>query len=301
MGTLVKVRVPGTTANCGPGFDSIGMACTIYNELELTLSGRERLSIEVCGEGAGMIPCDEHNIALQAIQAVLTRVGTKERGIVLRMENTIPLARGLGSSAAAIVAGLVAANVATGNQLSREEIFNMATQIEGHPDNVAPALYGGITLSVVEGKNAHCLNFTPPAELKLVVAIPAFGLSTQVARQVLPDAVSLEDAVFNISRAALLIGALTQGKLDFLQYALPDRIHQPYREKLIPGMAAVFQSAIQAGALGAAISGAGPCLVAFTRQNCDTIGEAMVAAFEKHEVVSRYIVMDIDLRGAVVI
>ena len=301
MPNAVKIRVPGTTANCGPGFDTVGMACTIYNELQLSLSVEGKVLIEVSGEGRGIIPEDERNIALQAVKGVLEKIGQPYQGIHLKMNNCIPLARGLGSSAAAIVAGLFAANAATGNTLTKDEILNMATAIEGHPDNVAPAIFGGITVSVMQGTNAECLRFVPPKKLMMVVAVPEFTLSTKTARQVLPAMVPRKDAVFNISRVALLVGALCKGEFQYLQCAFSDRIHQPYREKLIPGMQDVFQSAVNSGALGAAISGAGPCLIAFTEQKEDIIGGAMVAAFAKNNIKAHYMVLNIDLDGAKII
>ncbi|MCX7781882.1 MAG: homoserine kinase, partial [Negativicutes bacterium] len=262
----VKVRVPGTTANCGPGFDAVGIACTIYNELELTLMPGEGIDIEVYGEGSVAIPKDDRNIAYQAVKTVLKRVNAPSYAIKIRMWNNIPMARGLGSSAAAIVAGLTAANTATGNTLSKQEILEIATAIEGHPDNVAPAIYGGVSVSAMEGDKVHSLRFTP-AGLRMVVAVPEFGLSTKSARQVLPRALPFKDAIFNISRAALFVAAIAQGEYHLLRHALEDKVHQPYREKLIPGMQAVFAAAKNAGAYGAAISGAGSCLIAFTDSN----------------------------------
>lgn len=305
MAITVKVEVPGTTANCGSGFDAVGMACTIYNDFELTLTDKEGFSLKVSGEGAGAIPENDRNIALQAIKMVFGKIGRSFPGIYIKMHNRIPLARGLGSSAAAIVAGLVAANAATGSMLTSQEIFDMATQIEGHPDNVAPAIFGGITVSTVSGENhekkAHCLRFIPNKPLKLIVAVPDFKLSTKAARQVLPETVPLKDAVFNISRVALLIGALSQGEFEHLGYALEDKIHQPYREKLIPGMQDVFAAAKENGALGAAISGAGPCLIAFAENNTKQIGDAMVNAFEKHNVTASYYELSLDANGAKVV
>lgn len=298
MPKTVKVCVPGTTANCGPGFDAVGIACTIYNELELTLNRSDKLNIEILGEGRGVIPSDEQNIVWQAVQAVLARTGKSYHGAHIKMTNNVPLARGLGSSAAAIVAGLVAANAAVGGPLSKQQLFELATEFEGHPDNVAPAIFGGITLSAVYQEKAHCLRFLPPGVLEMVVAIPAFNLSTKAARQVLPETVAYQDAVFNISRTALLIGALSQGAFGHLQCALEDRIHQPYREALIPGMRDVFQAANRQGAYGSAISGAGPCLIAFTQQNAAPIGEAMVAAFKANNIDATYVILHIDQAGA---
>lgn len=302
----VKVRIPGTTANCGPGFDSVGIACTIYNSLELSVSEASGLTIEVSGEGAGAIPHSEKNIVWQAARVVFTQVGFVYGGIRIRMDNAIPLARGLGSSAAAIVGGLVAANAISGNQLTRQQLFELATEMEGHPDNVAPALFGGITLSTVaagsEGSSqAHHLRFLPPAPLSMIVAVPDFTLSTRASRQVLPQTVSLQDAVFNVSRTAILIGALCKGEFQHLQYALEDKLHQPYRQKLVPGMPEVFQAALANGALGAAISGAGPCLIAFAVSRETAIGDAMVAAFGRHQIKAGYHVLSIDPDGAKII
>ncbi len=301
MSVTVKVRVPGTTANCGPGFDAVGIACTIYNDLELTLTEKGRLIIEVEGEGKDNIPTDEKNIVWQVIQSVLQKAGKQYNGIHIKMINQIPLSRGLGSSAAAIVAGLFAANEATGNTLSKDELLDMATAVEGHPDNVAPAILGGVVTSVMQGDHAQYLRFLPPAKLSMIVAIPNFNLSTHMARQVLPDSVPFQDAIFNISRTALVIGALCQGEFHHLRYALEDKIHQPYRQHLIPGMQQVFDAAIQHGALGVALSGAGPCLIAFSQEHCNEIGAGMVQAFGLHHIKARYLVLDIDSKGAHVI
>jgi len=295
-----KVRVPGTTANCGPGFDALGMACTVYNELELVLSEQGNLEIEVEGEGRQIIPRDERNIAFQAVGRVLERVGLRHKfqGVRISMRNNIPLARGLGSSAAAIVAGLVAANAATGNQLEAGEVLNLAAELEGHPDNVAPALLGGITVSVMSGGRAQTLRFQPPDGLALVVAVPEFVLPTKTARQALPQSVPFQDAVFNVSRTGLLVGALCTGQLDYLRLALEDRLHQPYRQRLIPGMRDVFAAALEDGALGVAISGAGPSLVAFSSGKAEAIGTAMVEAFQRHKIKASYTVLNVDKEGA---
>jgi len=295
----VKVKVPGTTANCGPGFDSLGIACNLYNELELTLRKKGNLVIEIRGEGAQNIPCDGRNVVWKSIQYLLQRADLQYQGAYIKMLNRVPLSRGLGSSAAAIVAGLTAANYAIGNRFTSQEIFAMATDIEGHPDNVAPAIFGGMTLSILrkDGK-PECLSFFPKIDLQLIVTVPEFSLSTKAARKVLPAVVPLKDAVFNIGRAALLVGALCEGKTEFLEHAFEDCLHQPYREKLIPGMYDVFAAAVQSGALGAAMSGAGPCLIAFTENNGETIGKAMVEAFQKHDIKAKYLLLTIDKKGA---
>lgn len=302
MVNTVKIRVPGTTANCGPGFDAVGIACTIYNDLELTLHDEGGISLAVTGEGAGFIPADESNVVVKAIRMILNKTGHQEQGIKLTMLNNIPLARGLGSSAAAIVGGLVGANELTGRHFTKEDLLTMATTIEGHPDNVAPAIFGGITVSIMDNASVKYLRFLPPAAFSMIAVIPEFNLSTKAARKVLPETVPFADAVFNVSRTALLIGALCTGELKLLSHALEDRLHQPYREKLIPGMTQVLAAARQTGALGAALSGAGPCLLAFTEAgNTEMIGKAMVKAFSNYKVQARYHLLQIDQQGAVVI
>lgn len=300
LNRTIRVRVPGTSANCGPGFDAIGVACTIYNDLELTLKGEEGLVIEIEGEGAANIPADERNIVLRAIRTILKRAHREDevKGFHIRMTNHIPLSRGLGSSAAAIVAGLKAANALLGNRFSRRELLQMATNIEGHPDNVAPAIFGGFTISVVTRGRVECFSLMPRMPLKLVVAVPEFPLSTRLARSVLPEQVKMKDAVFNLSRAALLVAALTKGQPRFLRNAFADALHQPYREKLIPGMKDVFRDACRAGALGASLSGAGPCLIAYTLENEEAVGQAMVEAFREHEIEAHALQLSLDAHGA---
>ena len=300
LNRTIRVRVPGTSANCGPGFDAIGVACTIYNDLEVTLKGEEGLVIEIEGEGAATIPADERNIVLRAISTILKRAHREDevKGFHIRMTNHIPLSRGLGSSAAAIVAGLKAANALLGNRFSRRELLQMATNIEGHPDNVAPAIFGGFTISVVTRGRVECFSLMPRMPLKLVVAVPEFPLSTRLARSVLPEQVKMKDAVFNVSRAALLVAALTKGQPRFLRNAFADALHQPYREKLIPGMKDVFRAACRAGALGASLSGAGPCLIAYTLENEESVGQAMVEAFQEHEIEAHALQLSLDAHGA---
>lgn len=302
MADTVRVRVPGTTANCGPGFDAIGIACNIYNELELTLLEEDVISLEVEGEGSGLIAADKNNVVWQSIEKVLQRTGYMQyRGAKMNMINNVPLSRGLGSSAAAIVAGLAAANECVGGPLSKQDLLDMATEMEGHPDNVAPAIFGGMTVSVVENGVAKTLPISPALNLQLVVAIPGFNLPTKQARDVLPQEVSRQDAIFNLAHASLLVGAMCQGNAEMLRWALQDRLHQPYRIKLIPGMEDVLAAACEQGAIGAVLSGAGPCLIAFATANADRIGAGMTAAFARHSVNAVYRVLEIDKFGVQVI
>lgn len=297
----ITVRVPATTANCGPGFDAVGIACSMYNEISLSIHSSGGNIIEVNGLGKGHILCDERNIAFQAVKMVFDKFKKPVQDIRLSLTNRIPIARGLGSSAAAIVGGLVAANEITGRTLTKQDLLDMATAMEGHPDNVAPAILGGICVSVMQNRTTHTLTFAPTENLHLVVAVPEFTLSTRVARQVLPKSVLLKDAVFNVSRAALLVGALARGELSYLAYALDDKLHQPYRQKLIPGMEEAFAAAKKQGALGVTISGAGPALMAYTMENIDAVGQAMVDAFAGKGKPAAYHILQVDMEGAKVV
>jgi len=302
----VTVKVPGTSANCGPGFDCLGLAVKIYNELELTLLAENKLVIESQGEGADSIPADEKNIVWKSVRLLLERArkADKFQGALIKMKNQIPMSRGLGSSAAAIVAGLIAANEFVGNPFSRNDILRFATEIEGHPDNVAPAIFGGFTVSVVDKGQVQTFSFLPKLKLKLVVAVPNFQLSTRTARQVLPKTVPLKDAIFNISRASMLVAALVNGKEKFLSSAFDDALHQPYRKELVPGMSEVFNAAKKSGALGVALSGAGPCLIAFSAANKhieNEIAAEMVHTFKQNEVEANALILDLDTQGAKVV
>ncbi len=294
----VRVRVPGTTANCGPGFDSLGMACSIYNYVSIEERNDASIEIEVEGEGKESIPGPDHNIVVKAIQKVWEKVDYPSRGFRLTLENQIPLARGLGSSAAAIVGGLVAANALAGGKLSKAELLELATEMEGHPDNVAPALFGGLTIGFMENGKGKCLPILPSKPLTMVVAVPDFQLATKTARQVLPKEVPYSDALFNVSRTALLVGALCSGNYDFLTTALEDRLHQPYRKSLIAGFDAIIAAAKEAGAIGTALSGAGPCMISFTMSEPEKIGAAMVEAFQQAGVQACYHILTLDERGA---
>ncbi len=300
MTATVTVAVPATTANCGAGFDSLGMACNLYNHLTLTLSPGESLIIEGTGEGSDNIPHTRQNLIVRCVEQLLAAVGDKRRGIAIKFDNRIPLSRGLGSSSAAIVSGLYAANCLVEKPLSKQELLSLATAIEGHPDNVAPALFGGCTIAYMADGKANCLVYQPKQEVILVAAVPNFHLSTKKAREALPAAVPFGDAVYNASRSALLVGALLSGESAFLADALGDRLHQPYRAHLIPGMEAVFAAAKQAGADGAVISGAGPTLMAFVTAGAavaERVGEAMSAAFAKTGASTTIHRLSIDTQG----
>lgn len=293
---MVRVEVPATTANLGPAFDAVGMALQIYNvvEMEEAPSG---LVIEVEGQGADAVPGDESNLVYQAAKEVFDRVGYRPLGLRIKLVNNIPVASGLGSSAAAIIGGMAAANKLAGEKLTKSELLVMANAREGHPDNVAAALLGGIVVAVAHNNRVEHISFTPPKELRAVVAIPRFSMSTKAARGLLPSGVSFRDAVFNVGRTAFLVASLAKGNLEGLMLGTEDRLHQPYRSHLIPGMAEVLDAVRQAGAKGVALSGAGPTLIAFTAGSEAQVACAMRDTWAAQGVQAEIMVVKPDRHG----
>ena len=288
---MIRVKVPATVANLGPGFDCLGMALEFYNTVELheVPSG---LYIEVHGEGTELIPKNEQNIVYRAARRVFHKVGYTPTGIKIKLTNNVPVGKGLGSSASAIVGGVIAANVMSGEKLKEKDLLSLAAEIEGHPDNVAPALLGGIIVSVSLDGDVKYIKITPPSQLKCVVAVPDFCLSTKISREVLPQQVSFNDAVFNIGRAALLVASLQQGELSLLSVAMEDRMHQAYRSGLIPGMKKVMAAAKLAGARGVTLSGAGPTLIAFADNNMELIAKVMKDTFRQNGIMAKVFILN---------
>ena len=296
----VSIRVPATSANCGSGFDTLGLACTLYNEVTYEITSSRGFQLEVTGEGAEYLkPCGR-NLAFASFLRVWNEVTARERiGLKVTMHNRIPMSRGLGSSSSAIVAGIYAGNILSGNRFNDDELLGFATEIEGHPDNVAPALLGGFTISYMDGRKAHSLRVEPAKPLKFIAVVPERRLPTVLARQAIPKTVSHHDAVFNTSRASLLVGALLSGEYQYLASGLEDKLHQPYRAHLIPGLDDVFEAARKAGAYNAIISGAGSTVMAYADVNADheKIARAMQDAFLKNNEPCAYHILDLDLDG----
>ena len=256
----ITVRVPATTANIGPGFDSMGCALALYNYITCEVLPAGKLVITGCPEQYQ----NEENLAVQGYRAVLSRLGLPNEGLSLNIRAEIPVCRGLGSSAALIAGGAAAANLLHGSPLPPAELLKVTNEIEGHPDNLAPVIYGGLTASLVEDGKPRTVKLPLSPTLRWVAAIPNFELSTHLARAVLPKKVAFTDAVYNASHAAVLAGALGSGDRELIAMALRDRLHQPYREKLIPEYNKVKAAAEQCGAIAFCISGAGPTLLALT-------------------------------------
>lgn len=255
----VRVKVPGSTANLGPGFDTLGMALDLYTWIEMSTAAQTR--IHLLGSGMEGIPTDKSNLIYKVAQMVFDKVGVTHPELEISMYSDIPLTRGLGSSAAAIVGALACANALIGSPLSDDTLFQMSTALEQHPDNVGASLFGGLVVAFWDGERAEYIRVEPNEQLEVLVAIPHFQLSTEKARHVLPREQSLTNAVFNVGHSSVLVAALCTGRLDMIPRAMKDALHQPYRAPLVPGLAHILAEATNHGALGVALSGAGPTML----------------------------------------
>ncbi|MDR3091005.1 MAG: homoserine kinase [Clostridiales bacterium] len=271
---MVHVKIPATTANFGPGFDCVGMALRLYNHVwaEKTEGG---LVIETNTDGA---PADEANLVYRSIARFYEETGGRLYfGLRLIQKDNIPMTRGLGSSAACVAAGLCAANALSGRGLSRSDLALMAARIEGHPDNAAPAILGGLVVGAMGEDGLRCVSLGAKYldGLRFAAIIPDFTLATETARCVLPKEIPVGDAVFNISRAALLIAALAEKDYGKLAEAARDKIHQPSRTPLVPDMEEILGKAVGLGAYSAFLSGAGPTLIAIYDEGNRQFEEAL--------------------------
>ncbi|WP_457627406.1 homoserine kinase [Persephonella sp.] len=291
----LKVRVPATTANLGAGFDTFGLALTLYNEFEV--EEYDGVVIETYPKNP-FLEKPENNLFVQVLKYACEKRGKTFHGAKVKQTTNIPVARGLGSSATAIVAGILVSSAVSKTELTDERFFEIAYRFEPHPDNLLPAWKGGFITALVDEGRTYYQKLEFPTEIKAVVVVPDFELSTEKARSVLPESIPLKDGIFNLQRASLFIAALTSRNFELLKVAMDDRFHQPYRKKLIPGFDDVVTSAIESGAAGASLSGAGPTVLALATENFDGIGRAMVEAFNKNGISARYHVLEVDRSGA---
>jgi len=255
---MIRIQIPATSANLGAGFDALGLALNYYNYVNIEENDR----IEIRSLDGLDIPTDETNLVYDSAKSLYNICGHSLTGLTLEQVNNIPMARGLGSSSACIVAGLMGANTLLGSPLSSDDLVDLAAQIEGHPDNTAPALLGGIVTAVFDGKKVHWVRQEVFTTLKFIAIIPSFELKTEKARACIPKEIPHKDAVFNLSRAALFSASLLTGKFENLKTAVDDRLHQPFRIPLIPNANEVFDLAYTLGAYAVYISGAGPTIMA---------------------------------------
>ncbi len=291
---ITSLRVPASTSNLGAGFDTFGLALSLYNHF--TAQPWTVWDFEIEGEGQDL-PRDEKNLFAKVYLKACELFSEKPIPLRVRMKNHIPTARGLGSSATAIVAAIKLWEHFYGRSLTLEERLKIAFEFEPHPDNLLPAFLGGFLVCAV-GESVYYQKLDFPEDLKVVVCIPDFELSTKKAREVLKQGTSLRDAVYNIQRASLLVASLCKRNYQALREAVKDRLHQPYRKSLIPNFEEVLKSAYSEGALAVFLSGAGPTIASFCLEGEDRVGTAMVCAFQDANIPAKYMSLRVDQEGA---
>jgi len=291
---MIQLRVPATSANLGPGFDSFGIALNLYNEFIV-----KEKNEGVFPPGFSLLP--KKNLAAEAARLLAGYVKKELPDLEFAIRAQVPRARGLGSSATLTIAGLKAADTLLQTHLSDAELIALASQIEGHPDNAAPALMGGFVISIGDGKEIQFFRTLPPKPLQVVVGVPKFELQTAKSRQALPETISLKDAAFNVSRAGLLAAALISGEYDLLRKAMEDRLHQPYRKPLVPGLDKVMAAVLKKGALGTCLSGSGPTVLVFCQGRVGEIRQTIKNTWEKAGIAARTYHLQIAAGGTEVI
>jgi homoserine kinase len=296
----ILVKAPSTTANMGPGFDCLGMALDLWNEITVIPldNTAEGALVEVTGEGSGELAADENNLVYKSMEFLFKEASLEIPSFKLLCNNQIPLKRGLGSSAAAIAGGLVAANAMCDDVFSKQELLEMAATIEGHPDNVAAAVLGGLQLVVSDGPQIYTASIPVPDNIQAVIFVPEFTIATDDARRVLPDSVSRQDAIFNMGRLALLISGMGSNHPEYLSVATEDKIHQPYRQSLFPAMKLIFNAARAASALGVFLSGSGPTILALANEREMTIAYEMFDAARQADIEGKVDIVGTAVSGA---
>ncbi|HTX19758.1 MAG TPA: homoserine kinase [Bacteroidota bacterium] len=299
----MRIQIPASTSNIGPGFDTLGLALNRYLFLSASpKDGRGKSPlITVTGNGTEHIATDEKNLVYRGMLALAEAVDASTNAfkeLHLRLENGIPSCGGVGGSGAAIAGGIFLANELLKTRLTAEEMLRVAVELEGHPDNVSAALMGGLTINCFDDRELHCRSVKITAPIAVVTCSPNFQVLTQQARQILPREISLKDAVANIENVASLVAALIAGDIEALRYVTGDRLHERYRAGLIPGYEDVRKAALGAGALSFNISGSGPTVFCFATEKLDAIGAAMEKAFAAHGKMAKYEIMTIENEGA---
>lgn len=289
---MIRVKIPATSANIGPGFDCLGIAFNLYDVFEVE-EIENGLIIEGCSEEYK----NENNLVVISMKKCFKKIGYNYKGIRINMQCDLPVSRGLGSSAACILGGVIAANEIAGGVLNRDELLDIASGIEGHPDNLAPALYGGMTVSIMDNGKVYTEKIRISDEIVFYAIIPDFYLSTKKSRSVLPRVINYNDAVFNIGRTALLISALSSGNYEMLETACQDKLHELYRGNLINNYNDIKSKCRELGALGVFLSGAGPTIMSIVhRENNEfykRINDYLPVLKDKWEVKK----LDVDYRG----
>ena len=298
-GRRVSVRVPATTANLGPGFDTLGLALGFYDELEVSVREKPGATVKVIGVGQGTVPTDETNLIVTSMAFAFDKLGQKMPGVDLVAHNNIPHGRGMGSSGAAIVGGIMAAKglLAGVVDVTPEQLLEFASELEGHPDNVAPALFGGLTIAWTTPTGPRSKKLMVHRGVSPLVLVPEFTMSTELARSLQPASVPHEDAIFNVSRSALLIAALTQSP-ELLLEATEDKLHQNYRAEAMPETSMLIRE-LRAAGFAAVVSGAGPSILVLCSDPSARLRAAELVV-RKQETPWHPHLLAVDFRGATV-
>ncbi|MBT7073704.1 MAG: homoserine kinase [Anaerolineae bacterium] len=297
----IKVIVPATTANLGPGFDALGLALNLWNEAEFSCTSDSHISVTVKGEGTEKLPQNADNAIAQAALMIYDLAGKSCPGLQIDCLNRVPLGSGMGSSSAAMLTGMLGANALLDNPFTDEEILKLAIETEGHPDNVAPAMLGGLVASILHKNRVVSMRLPTKANhgpIHATLVLPNFDFPTSQARAILPKEVNRSDAIYNISRVVLVTEALRTGNMELLGIAMKDSLHQPYRLKLIPGAISALEAGKEAGASAVALSGAGPSLIAFSAKEDEKVGVAMKVEFESAGLSARIFELGTSYEGA---
>ncbi len=296
-GGRLQVRVPATSANLGPGFDVLGLALDLHNVFVVETADRTRIQIEGHAED---LPLDANNLFYRAFRHLFDLAGEVAPPLSVRMTLDIPPGKGLGSSATAVIGGLVAANEFLGRRFGQAELLSEAVKLEhgGHADNVAPALLGGLVVNVIETGKVVSVKLPFPAELKAVVFTPDFPMDTVRGRSLMPGKYSTEDAVYNSSRVALFLAAISQGRYDLLRVAMQDRMHQPYRTRIFPLLPSLIEAALRAAAHGACLSGGGSSVLALATEHAEKVAQALVDTARASGMDGAAMVTQADEKGA---
>lgn len=295
---MIKVKVPATSANMGAGFDTLGIALNLYNRINIE-EIPEGLVINVLNK-ADYIPLDDRNLIYKAMQVIFDEVGYRPTGLRITQNSDIPMTRGLGSSSACIIGGMLGANALSGRKLSYSRIIELAANMEGHPDNVGPAMYGGFCVSLMTDEHTIVHSYKIKPNIKFAVMIPDYFVATKKSREVLPDCVPFRDAVFNISRASFLQAALISGDISHLSLGVQDKLHQQYRSEYIDGLEEIFKKTYEAGSCGTYLSGSGPTVLSFLDGNYGRFKADMEKFFIQNSHSWTCKILDIDNVGAVV-
>jgi homoserine kinase len=294
----LTLRVPASTSNLGSGFDALGLAIDLplTAKFEIVESGRQ---IRARGKGAALIQQEENNLLLQAFDRACRKIGREPPPLKIEMDNRIPLKRGLGSSGAAIVAGLVGANLLLGKKLLRQQLLNLANEIEGHPENASASLLGGLTVNGAENGEVKLQRFVPPNDWVAAAFIPDLEIATHDARRVLPETLPREDAVKNVQRVAVLVSAFAKRDSSLLKFGVQDWLHQPYRKALVPGFDDFLAAAYEAGAFAAFLSGSGSTILAIcAKQQAKKISQALAEVAAQYQLTGNAAILKFAHRGA---